>query len=417
LSDFNFFDLDVFAHGTPYEALARLRRENPISWHAMSTPKRDDGFWLVTKHRDICQISEDTTLFYSHGGSVLADAPPRTAPPALMMVRNGFAHLDPPKHTMYRRLITPSFAPRAIAALEQRIRTHAVQVLDRASALGNFEFVREIAVALPIAVVFGEMLGFDPSDFERAAYWASLFNRVHAIPPTDYEFGRIHEAAATALNEMHVYALKAMYWRRENPAADILSVLANMKTPDGQLISEEMFTSYFWSLATAAFDTTAGTIAGGVLALNDFPAQCAKLCANHSLVSTAVEEMLRWETPVIYFRRTASEDTEIRGQKIRRGQRVVMCYAAANRDDDVFQDPNVFDITREPNEHLAFGHGPHFCLGARVARLEIRVLLEEMLRRRIHFKVCGGVTRERSNFINRIVRMPVAISPFYNSEH
>jgi len=410
MSAFNFCDLDALARGTPYDALARLRRETPIYWHAVPSSGRGDGFWLVTKHQDICDISRDTTHFYSHDGSVLSDAPPPTAPPALMMVRDGFCHLDAPKHTMYRRLIAPSFAPRAIAALEQRIRARAVQALDRASALRNFEFVREIAASFPVSVVFGDLLGFDPRDYERAEYWGSLFNRVHAIPPTDYEFGPMRGAAVTALNEMHTYARDALRSRRKSPTADILSVLAHLKTSDGQLISEEMFISYFWSLTIAGFDTTASTIAGGVLALNQFPLQCTRLYADPSLVTSAVDEMLRWETPVIYFRRTASADVEIRGQKIKRNQRIVMCYAAGNRDDEVFHNPNLFDIARQPNEHLAFGHGPHFCLGAHVARIEIRVFLEEVLRRQIHFRLSDDVTRTRSNFINRIIRMPATIT-------
>lgn len=408
MADFDFLDIDAFARRTPYEALARLRREAPISWHPMPGPNQGDGFWLVTKHRDICEISNNPVLFYSNAGSVLADAPRVTAASPSMMVRNGFAHLDPPKHTVYRRLISPLFAPQAIAAFEDRVRACIVQVLDRVSKLGEFELVREVAMPFPATVVFGEMLGVEPIDFERAMRWGTLFNRMHVIPPTDPEFTSTHMRASSALIEMYRYALNAFYSRHKSQATGILGVLANMKTEDGEPISEEMFLSYFWTLIVGAFDSTAGAIAGGILALNQFPAQRRKLFSNPLLVPTAIEEILRWETPVIYFRRTAAMDTEIHGQKIKQGQRLVMCYAAANRDEEVFRNPDSFDIARKPNEHLAFGHGPHFCLGARTARMELRIFLEEILKRRIHFRICGDVIRERSNFINRIIRMPVS---------
>lgn len=407
---FNFFDLDTFARGTPYDALARLQQETPISWQSMPGHNCKDGFWLVTKHHDICDIEKNTSLFYSHAGSVLSDAPPPDCPPALMMVRDGFAHLDPPKHSTCRRLIAPYFTPRTISALEGCIRTHAGHLLDRAASLGECEFVAELAVALPVRVVFGEVLGFHSNDLQRAAQWGSLFNRVHAVPHTDYEFNSIRAAAAIALGEMYEYGLSALRARRKNPGSDVLSALAHLTTDDGELLSDEMFISYFWSLATGAFDTTAGTIAGGVLALNQFPAVRERLYADRSLIPNAVEEMLRWESPVIYFRRTASADTQIRDKVIKRGQRLVLCYAAANRDHEVFKNPNMFDIGRQPNEHLAFGYGPHFCLGASLARLELRIFFEEMVARGIHFNIYGNIARERSNFINRIIRMPVKVS-------
>jgi len=405
--DFDFLDIDTFARGTPHDALAQLRNNAPVFWHQMPAAKGTDGFWLVTKHRDICDISKNVKGFFSHNGSVLADAPRTTSEPWLMMVREGFAHLDPPKHTAYKHLIGPHFAARAVASFENRVRYHANRVLDSATALGKFDFVTEISVPFPVAVVFGEILGFDPGDFERAIHWGSLFNRVHVIPRRDWEFSALIKAAATALPEMYAYALNALRSRRDHPRDDMLSVLAHMKTPDGKPLSEEMFVSYFWSLAIGAFDTTAGTIAGGILALNSFPTQRERLNKERSLVTNAVEEMLRWETPVIYFRRTAAEDTRIRERTVKRGDRVVMCYAAANRDEEVFANSNTFDVSREPNPHLAFGHGPHFCLGSHIARLEIRILLEEIVRRELYFDVCGDIIRERSNFINRIVQMPV----------
>jgi cytochrome P450 len=188
-------------------------------------------------------------------------------------------------------------------------------------------------------------------------------------------------------------------------------VLAHTRTADGSLLSEPMFVRYFWSLLTGAFDTTASAISGGMLALTMFPREYARLLADPSLVPTAVEEMLRWETPTIYFRRTATADAEIGDQAIKRGQRVLMCYAAANRDETVFTNPDVFDVSRKPNDHVSFGHGQHFCLGAGLARLEIRILFEEIIRRQLRVEVCGPIRRARSNFQNRLKRMPVTITP------
>lgn len=405
----DFFDLDAFARGTPHDELARLRRETPVSWHRLPGLAPDDGFWLVTRHRDVCEISANPTLFCSHDGSVLADAPQPDSPPMLMMVRDGLCHLDPPQHTAHRRLIAPLFTPRATSGLETRIRRRAAEALDRATALRDVDLVTDVAVRFPACVVFEELLGFDQRDADRAIYWGDLFNRVHAVTSADREFRSLRADALVALHEMHDCAMSSFRARRARPADDLMTLLAQFRTADGRPIDESMFSGYFWSLVVGAFDTTASTIAGGSLALHERPKERSRLDRTPASLATAIEEMLRWVTPVVYFRRTATQDTSISGHPIRKGDRVAMCYAAANRDEDVFRDPERFDVGRDPNDHLAFGHGPHFCLGAHLARLELRVLWEEILRRGIYFDPHGEVTRARSNFINRIVKMPVTV--------
>jgi cholest-4-en-3-one 26-monooxygenase len=407
MTPFNFLDLDRFSRGTPFDAFMRLQRECPVYWHPMKTHRTGDGFWLLTKHRDICEVSKNPGLFYSNDGSVLTDAPARNSPPALMMVRDGLNHLDPPDHAFHRQFLAPLFTARGIAPLEPRVRQCVARILDRACELEEFDLVEEVATRLPVEVVFGNVLGFEPHALARAAYWADLFNRSHAIPVDDPEFGHVRQEAAVALEELHACALEVFRARRVSPGADVLSALAHALTPDGHPISEDVFVRCFWSLMIGAFDTTASTIAGGLLALEMFPAQRIKLEENPQLVAAAVEEMLRWVSPVIYFRRTAGARTEIRGQQIARGDRIVLCYAAANRDAEVFDAPTVFDISRQPNEHLAFGHGPHFCLGAMLARMELRLLVDELIRRHIRVSSVGPITRARSNFINRITHMPV----------
>lgn len=406
---FNFFDLDRFAQGTPHDELARLRATSPVSWHRIPSPKSDVGFWLLTKHRDIVNVSRNTALFRSHDGAVLLDVPPPSAPPALIMVRDGFCHLDPPVHTTLRRMITPPFSARALAACEDRIRRITSRLLDEVAAEGECELVDRLAARLPVTVVLHELLGFDEEETEQAAYWGELFNRVHAVPPTDRDFESVRQSAIVALDDMHACAMSVMRWRRLRPSDDLLSMMAHLRTPDGELISEATFASYFWSIVVGAFDTTASTIADGMVAFNEHPEEQWKLEANPSTVPTAVEEMLRWVSPVIFFSRTASADTMIGETRIKQGDRIAMCYASANRDEDVFERPDNFDIARQPNDHLAFGHGPHVCLGAHIARLEVRILLQEMLGRRMRIEVCGPIRRARSNFINRITSLPARI--------
>lgn len=408
MDDLNFFDLDMFARGVPHQALRSLRRERPVSWHTWSAPHSDRGFWLITKHKDICEIARQSRIFISHDGSVLADAV-QIPHPAWQMIRDGLCHLDAPKHTELRRRIVPQFGAEAVAALETTIRRRAVEVLERAQARARFDLVTEIATEFPVRVVYQDVLGFAESDLRTAAYWGDLFNRVHAVPNGDREFPHMMQASGVALERLHRYALDALQSRRHAPRNDILSMLAGIRLGNGEPMPEQDFLSYFWSLAIGAYDTTASTIAGGIAALAAYPEQRAKLYANPSLIESAVEEMLRWESPVIYFRRTAAEDYELGGRLIKQGDRVVMCFASGNRDEDVFQAPEEFDIERHPNPHLAFGHGAHFCLGARLARLELRILFEEILARGLCFDPTGPIVRARSNFINRITQMPVAV--------
>lgn len=408
MDDLNFFDLDMFARGLPHHAFRSLRRDQPISWHALAAPHSDQGFWLVTKHKDICEIARQSRIFISHAGSVLTDAV-QIPHPAWKMIRDGLCHLDAPKHTELRRRVVPQFGAESVAALETTIRRRAVDVLDHAQARGRFDLVAEIATEFPIRVVYQDVLGFAESDLKTAAYWGDLFNRVHAVPNGDREFPHMMQASGVALERLYCYAVAALQSRRDAPRNDVLSILAGIRLGNGEPIPEQDFLSYFWSLAIGAYDTTASTIAGGIVALAAHPEQRAKLYANPSLIESAVEEMLRWESPVIYFRRTAAEGYELGGQSIKQGDRVVMCFASGNRDEDVFQAPDDFDIERHPNPHLAFGHGAHFCLGARLARLELRILFEEIVARGLRFDPTGPIARARSNFINRITRMPVAV--------
>jgi cytochrome P450 len=408
LQELNFFDLDLFSRGTPHEAFRRLRREQPVSWQRMPHLGTGEGFWLVAKHKDICEVARQSRIFLSHGGSVLTDAV-EIPHPAWKMIRDGLCHLDAPKHGELRRMVVGQFGAEAMSTLQNIIRKRAIEVLDRAQEKPQLDFVSDIAARFPVRVVYGDVLGVAEDELPAAALWGDLFNRVHTIPSGDREFAQVMLAAGVALDKLYSYGVAAYQSRRESPGNDVLSVLANLRCDDGTPVSQQDFLSYFWSLAIGAYDTTASTIAGGFGALARHPRQEDALYADPGLIESAVEEMLRWETPVVYFRRTAAEDYVLSGQEIRKGDRVVMCFASGNRDEDVFESPDVFDIRRKHNPHLSFGHGAHFCLGTRLARTELRILCEEVIRRQIRFRPSGPAVRARSNFINRIVRMPVAL--------
>lgn len=400
---FDFTDIKAFAKDIPHDALRQLRRFTPVYWNPdPRTGLPNDGFWLITRHRDIVKIEENPALFSSHFGLTLADAPAVSAGPPWSMVRDGLTHLDPPEHFAHRQIVAPSFTPRAVAAMESRIRAIAVDVIERACEMRELDFATEVALRFPVAVVLGEVLGLPSDDFPRAVRWSDAI-----VAPKDPEFSRWEGTAA--VYEIYDYALSTLAARRREPKQDVLSVLAHTKTNDGNYMSDEMFVRYFWSLLTGAFDTTASAISGGMLALITFPEQYERLLNDTSLLPTAVEEILRWETPTIYFRRTTTADTEIHGQKIRRGQRVAMCYASANRDEDEFVNPDDFDVGRKPNNHLSFGHGRHFCLGSNLARSEICILFEEIIQRKLQLNLRGEIRRALSNFQNRIKQMPVSI--------
>lgn len=400
---FDFTSLNVFVKDVPHDELAQLRRENPVYWNQIPYSRAGDGFWLILKHKDIVQIEKNPSLFSSHHGLTLADAPPSGCGPPGSMVRDGLTHLDPPEHDTHRQLIAPSFTPKAIAALEDRIRVVANEVLDRACELQNFNFASEVALRFPVAIVLGELLGLPAEDFPQLVNWSDVI-----VAPHDPEFART--AAVKVIHEIYQYALSAKAMRMRNPTNDVLSILAHTKTADGTYMSDEVFVRYFWSLVTGAFDTTASAISGGMLALISFPEEHEKLLADPSLVPLAVEEILRWETPTIYFRRTAMADTVIREQKILKGQRVLMCYASANRDEEVFARSGDFDVRRRPNDHLAFGRGVHFCLGSNLARSELRIIFDQIIRRNFRVELRGEIRRARSNFQNRIKSMPVTMS-------
>jgi cholest-4-en-3-one 26-monooxygenase len=398
LADVELYDPDLYARGIPHEAFEVLRREAPVHFHREPNGR---GFWAITKYDDVVTVSKDPGRFSSHrGGTNIQDYPPEELSTIQLLMLN----MDPPQHNKFRRLVSQGFTPRVIARLEPRIREIARTILDGISPSGNCDFVRSVAAELPLQVI-AELIGIPQEDHGKVFDWS---NRL--IGFDDPDFQTTLDDGKQAAMEMWIYANSLSEVRKGKAGDDLVSILMNGEV-DGARLSEMEFDSFFLLLAVAGNETTRNLISGGMLALMEHPEQRDRLVRDPSLVPSAVEEMLRWVTPVVHFRRTAMRDTEIRGVKIKENDKVVVYYASANRDEDVFPDPFQFDVGRSPNEHLAFGVGQHFCLGNNLARLEIRVMFEELLRRLPDIELAGPVRRLRSNFINGLKELPVRFKP------
>jgi cholest-4-en-3-one 26-monooxygenase len=399
LPGIDLFDQDRYARqGPPHEDFARLRREEPVTWHEMPG---DVGFWAVTRYDDVFRVSLDQKTFSSaRGGVILRTWKEGEYEPQQGMLVN----LDPPQHTKYRRLVSTGFSNKMIRRLEPHVREITNDIIDQVAQQGECDFVASISAELPLRVIV-ELIGVPQSDRHKVLDWS---NKMIGFDDPEYQTDPAVPQIAAA--ELFMYANALAEERLSHPREDLVSDLMQAEV-DGSKLSLTDFNSFFMLLLVAGNETTRNLVSGGMLALIEHPEERARLLADPSLLDTAVEEMLRWVTPVNQFRRTATRDVELGGQQIKEGDKVVLFYASANRDETKFVDPQRFDVGRTPNEHLAFGIGPHFCLGANLARLEIRVMFEELLRRLPDIELAGPVERLRSNFINGIKRMPIRFTP------
>ncbi len=409
LADVNLLNLDLAVNGVPHDLFRFLRAEAPVYRH----PEPDGpGFWVLTRYHDIQAVSQDWATYSSaHGvvglgpseygaGSQNGGDSPAAGGAELMML-----NMDPPRHTKLRNLVNKGFTMARINRLEPAIRKAAAEILDSVAPKGGCDFVTEVAAELPLRVI-AELIGIPDEDRHRVFDWS---NRL--VGNADPEFQVAPEASMQASMEMFAYAEQLATQRRREPRDDLVSVLMDAEV-DGEKLTTMEFDVFFMLLAVAGNETTRNLISGGMLAFFEHPDQWARLRSDRSLLPSAVEEMLRWVTPVMYFRRAATGDREIRGHQIRKGDSVTMWYISGNRDEEVFADPDRFDVGRSPNLHLAFGGGgPHNCLGLNLARLEIRVMFEELIERMPDIELAGPVQRLRSNFINGIKHMPVKFAP------
>jgi cholest-4-en-3-one 26-monooxygenase len=395
LEDVDIFDPDAYANGVPHETFALLRREAPVHRHAQPGAS---PFWAITRYRDIMAVSRDAATYSSERRGALLGEPPEDA---LATQRLMMLNMDPPRHTKLRSLVNKGFTPRMVSLLDGPVRRICAELVDAAVERGECDFVTEIAAELPLQVI-AELLGIPQQDRHQIFEWSNTM-----IGSADPEFQRSPEEGQNAAMAMYAYANELALQRKDSPREDLVSVLMRAEV-DGEQLTEMEFDLFFLLLAVAGNETTRNLISGGMFTLMEHPDQWRRLLDDRALLPIAVEEMLRWVTPVMQFQRTAQRDTEIAGVPIAEGERVVLFYVSANRDEEVFERPDVFDVGRTPNEHVTFGAGgPHFCLGANLARLEIRIMFEELLGRAPGIEPAGPARRLRSNFINGIKAMPV----------
>ena len=399
LEQVDLIDPDVFVRGVPYEQFAALRREAPVFRHP--EPGRA-GFWAVSRYRDIVDVSRDSTTYSSERMGALFNDPTEES---LQTLRLMMLNMDAPRHTKLRGLVNKGFTPRMIGRLKERVGELCAEIVDRVAVRGECDFVREIAAELPLQVI-AEMIGIPQQDRGQIFEWSNKL-----VGFDDPEFRNSPEEAMQVSMEMYLYANELALQRRDSPREDLVSVLMRAEV-DGERLTELEFDVFFLLLAVAGNETTRNLIAGGMHALFEHPEQWRRLREDRGLLPTAVEETLRWVTPVMHFRRTATRDTALAGHPIAEGDKVVLFYTSGNRDESVFEEPDRFDVGRQPNEHLTFGGGgAHFCLGANLARLEIRLIFDELLRRLPDIEPAGPARRLRSNFINGIKEMPVRFTP------
>ena len=385
--------------GYPHDDWALLRREAPVFKYQRPNV---DPFWAITKHADIVSVSARPELFRSTQRLFVVPHEPGMPSPDEPILRQ-LLNMNPPEHGAYRVIVGRRFTPRAVQQLKLQIEQIAAEALDAIVDRTECDFVTEVSAKLPLAVI-AEMFGIPRSD------WAMMFRLSNAmIGPADPEYGgseSIKETLEQARLEFFQYFSQLCEDRRKNPRDDLASALVAGHVNGEPLPIFELL-SYFALLIVAGNETTRNATTGGLLALIENPDQWARLKKDPSLLKPAVEEIVRWTTPVIQFARTATEDTEIRGQKIKAGESVCLFYPSANRDEEVFEEPFKFDIGRNPNPHIAFGIGEHFCLGANLARLELEAIFRQIVDRMEYAELAGPVSRLRSSFVGGIKHMPI----------
>lgn len=390
------FDPDGFAaFGAPYDAMERLRRHAPV--HPVRLPDIEPTVWLCTRYDDVKTVSRDDDTFGSRFGNTLV---------AVEMVEDSamLPGIDPPRHTHFRKLVNKGFTPRNVLRLEHSIRQTARAIVDDVIEKGEFDAVPDISAAISLTVI-AEVIGVPHVDRHDIFKWS---NAIGSLGIEDEDYAPDQEALGAAAMEMFAYCTELVAKRRtEGTKDDILSALLAAEV-DGVGLTDDQLNEFFMLLAVAGNETTRNTLSHAILALSENPDQRAELAANPALIPGAIDEMLRWATPVLHFRRTVMRKTELGGHILEKGDWVVIHYLSANRDESVFAEPTKFDIhRRDAASHLAFGGGgTHYCLGAQLAKLEMRVMLEELYGRVPKLEVIGPPSRLRSSFFHAIKALP-----------
>jgi cytochrome P450 len=430
------YDPATYVQGVPFPALTRLRQRSAVVWvdeiPVLGWPG-GPGFWLVLRHAEVQSVLTRPQLFSSWLGATQIRDP--ATPAALGYVRRMILNMDPPEHSRLRRLLTRSFTPRAVAQLEQRIRGYARALCEHVlvGEAGNCDFAKDLAADMPLltlADVLGvpeqdryllfdwsnRVIGYQDPDYASSAEFDSsggtaMAREAVALRPAPDSRGRLPDPRTRdGMPDLYAYAHLLADEKRRRPGSDIMSILLAQVDEDGGQVSVEEFENMFWLFAVAGNETLRNGLPGACIALLEHPDVQQELRARPDLMPGAVSELLRWWTPVMTFRRTATSDCELGGQNIRAGDKVVVSFTSANRDEAVFPRADRLDIHRQLNPHLGFGHGPHFCLGAHLARAQMGALLHEVLARTSVLSCAGQPSFLRSNFQRGVKQLPIAWS-------
>ncbi len=395
-----------FADGPPYEAFAALRKNAPVAFHP-ERPRREGGkegpgFWCITRHHDVQTVSKDPDTFSSWlGGFTGADL----SGAVLEETRLNMMGMDPPEHTLLRHSVRKPFGPAWVQNLEANIGRFASEILDDVADKGDIDFVSEIAAQLPLRVL-AHIMGVGSSDTQLFFDWS---NRI--IGNHDPDFGGSVRDFLAAKDELFTYGREVIASKRKQPGEDMVSYFVSTEI-DGQKLDDERLILLWFLLLVAGNETTRSSLTGAMEVLSKFPDQRAILSDDiDQHLPGFIEETLRYTNPVLHFRRTATKDVTIGEASIKEGDKLLLWYPAANRDTEVFENPNDFDLARTPNNHVAFGVGPHFCLGARLGRLQMHVMLTALLKRLPDIEVAGPAKRTHSNFLNSAKTLPVSFTP------
>lgn len=403
-------DLDLFANGAPWDVFDDLRVNNPVSWNEEESPNH--GFWAVTRYHDIVDVLRDTETFSSEIGAVNLEELDQSQ----IEIRKSMLERDGSRHRALRKLLQHQFTPKALAVYESFLRGVTANTLDTALAKDEFDFVDEVAADFPIRVL-ARLLDVPEEDTDQLIEWGNRMvgntdpesADVLASDPESEKYRDLPFRSPAAL-EVFEYGFNLANQRRGGNGTDLVSMLVNQTPIDGIPVDDRDFRNYFLLLVVAGNETTRHTISHTMNHLMRNPDQMAILREDPSKIEWAVEEFLRMASPVYHFRRTATKDTVINGRDIKAGDKVVTFFASGNRDYEIFDDPYTFDVQRRPNEHMAFGRGgPHMCLGNSLARLEIKIMFEDLLSRDVEIESAGEIDYLRSNFVHGIKRFPVRV--------
>ncbi len=395
MQDVDILDPALFEHGPPHELFARMRKEAPVRWN---TRPDGSGFWSLTRHADVSAVSRDTETFSSYKAGIFLN--PDLVNP-LDVNRQLLLFKDPPEHTKYRLLLQKAFTPNTVKAMEDAVRARVTKTIDAFVERGSADLAKELAIPVPLLMLL-DLMGLPEEDLEKLHAWTDEIE----------ESTRTEAPAVDTFVQLAGYLHEQIARQTAEGVEDTIVMKLRNAEVDGEKLDDTEILVFFGLLVFAGNDTTRNTTAGGMLALLQHPDQLAELRADPSLIPDAIEEILRYTSVVNYFVRTATKDTELNGQAIAEGDKVMMWYTSASRDEEVFEEPQRFDIHREKPEHKAFGGGGrHFCLGSGLARLELRVMFEEVLRRLDDLQLDGEPRWLPSPWANMVTSVPVAFTP------